>query len=71
MNLIVELNHEGTSEQSKTRLTLFVMKYMRLKAATLLKLTLYHGCFPCFLNCTNGTNSCKALYIMQLKSCNK
>ena len=47
MNVIVELNHEGTSTQSltETRLILFVM----LKPATLLKLTLFHGCFPCFL----------------------
>ena len=28
--------------------------------ATLLKLTLFHGCFPYFLNCTNGTESRKA-----------
>ena len=28
-----------------------------LQPATLLKLTLLHGCFPRFLNCTNGTKS--------------
>ena len=28
--------------------------------ATLLKLTLLHGCFSRFLNCTNGTKSCNA-----------
>ena len=27
-----------------------------LKPATLLKVTLFHGCFSHFLNCTNGTN---------------
>ena len=27
------------------------------KRATLLKLTLIHGCFSWFLNCTNGTKS--------------
>ena len=29
------------------------------KPATLLKVTLLHGCFSCFLNCTNGTKSRK------------
>ena len=29
------------------------------KPATLLKVTLLHGCFSRFLNCTNGTKSCK------------
>ena len=32
----------------------------RLKPATLLKVTLLHGCFSRFLNCTNGTKSRKA-----------
>ena len=32
-------------------------------AATLLKLTLLHGCFPRFLNCTNGTKSRNASHI--------
>ena len=27
--------------------------------ATLLKVTLIHGCFSRFLNCANGTKSCK------------
>ena len=32
-------------------------KVTGLKPATLLKLTLLHGCFSSFLNCTNGTKS--------------
>ena len=31
-----------------------------LQLATLLKVTLLHGCFSPFLNCTNGTESRKA-----------
>ena len=30
---------------------------------TLLKVTLLHGCFSCFLNCTNGTKSRNASHI--------
>ena len=30
------------------------------KVATLLKVTLFHGCLSRFLNCTNGTKSRKA-----------
>ena len=30
-----------------------------LQAATLLKVTLLHGCFSRFLNCTNDTKFCK------------
>ena len=30
---------------------------------TLLKITLLHGCFLCFLNCTNGTKSRNASHI--------
>ena len=33
------------------------------KPATLLKITLLHGCFSRFLNCTNGTKSYKASYL--------
>ena len=33
------------------------------KPATLLKLTLLHGCFSRFLNCTNGTKSRNAPHI--------
>ena len=32
--------------------------------ATLLKVTLLHGCFSHFLNCTNGTKSCNASHIV-------
>ena len=39
-------------------------KVADLKPATLLKLTLLHGCFSLFLNCTNGTKSCNAPHIM-------
>ena len=40
-----------------------------IQPATLLKATLLHGCFPHFLDCTNGTKSCKASYICFL--CNE
>ena len=33
----------------------------KLQSATLLKVTLLHGCFSRFLNCTIGAKSCKAL----------
>ena len=36
----------------------------RLQPAFLLKVTLLHGCFSRFLNCTNGTKSRKASHIM-------
>ena len=32
--------------------------------ATLLKVSLFHGCFSSFLNCTNGTKSRKASHIL-------
>ena len=32
--------------------------------ATLLKLTLLHECFSCFLNCTNDTKSSKTSYVI-------
>ena len=35
----------------------------RLKPTTLLKLTLFHGCFSRFLNCTNGTKLRKVPHI--------
>ena len=34
-----------------------------VKPATLLKVTLLHGCFSRFLNCANGTKSRKASHI--------
>ena len=39
-------------------------KAVGFKPATLLKLTLLHGCFLSFLNCTNGTKSCNAPHVM-------
>ena len=33
----------------------------KLQSATLLKVTLLHGCFSRFLNCTIGAKSCKTL----------
>ena len=38
------------------------------KVTTLLKLTLLHGCFSRFLNCTNGTKSCNAPQMLKLIS---
>ena len=42
---------------------LISVKVAGLKPATLLKLTLLHGCFSRFLNCTNGTKSRNAPHI--------
>ena len=39
------------------------MRYM-LKPATLLKVTVLHGCFSRFLNCKNGTKSRKTSHMM-------
>ena len=36
-----------------------------LKPATLLKVTLLHGCFSRFINRTNGTKSRKASHIVK------
>ena len=41
-------------------------KVAGLKPATLLKLTLVHGCFPRFLNCTNGTISRNTPHVISL-----
>ena len=35
-----------------------VSKVTGFQSATLLKVTLFHGCFSRFLNCTNGTKPC-------------
>ena len=43
--------------------TLLVCSVNGGMAATLLKVTLLHGCFSCFLNCTNATKSRKASHI--------
>ena len=34
-----------------------------MKPATLLKVTLFHGCFSRFLDCTNGTKSRNASHL--------
>ena len=34
---------------------------------TLLKVTLFIGCFSCFLNCTDGTKSRKASIYLKIK----
>ena len=39
------------------------MEECQFSPATLLKLTLLHGCFSRFLNCTNGTKSCNASHM--------
>ena len=40
-------------------------KFQRLtEPATLLKVTLLHGCFPRILNCTNGTKTRKTSHII-------
>ena len=39
---------------------LLLVKLQPKKRATLLKVTLLHGCFSRFLNCTNDTKSCNA-----------
>ena len=39
-------------------------KVVGLNPATLLKLTLLHGCFSRFLNCTNGTKSRNAPHML-------
>ena len=41
-------------------------KVAGLKPATLLKLTLLHGCFSRFLNCTNDTKSRNTPHILYL-----
>ena len=43
----------------------FLIFYL-LMPATLLKLTLLHGCFSRFLNCTNATKSLNAPHIYSI-----
>ena len=38
-----------------------------LQPASLLKVTLLHGCFSGFLNCTNGTKLRKPSHLVSLK----
>ena len=51
-----------------------VLLLAKLQAATLLKETLLHGCFLCFLNCKSGTKSRNASHILNysitFESCN-
>ena len=49
----------GTILQSKSPYSVQIQEI----PATLLKITLFHGCFSRFLNCTNGTKSRKAPHI--------
>ena len=42
-----------------------VFMVYKMEHAALLKVTLVHGCFSRFLNCTNGTKSRKASYLLQ------
>ena len=42
--------------------------WRRLQPTTLLKVTLLHGCFSRFLNCTNGTKLRKTSHMIACKS---
>ena len=50
----LEYTHEGV---------LLLVKLHAKSFTTLLKVTLLHGCFSRFLNCTNGTKSRKTSHI--------
>ena len=50
----LECTHEGV---------LLLVKLQAKSFTTLLKVTLLHGCFSRFLNCTNGTKSRKTSHI--------
>ena len=41
-------------------------KVAGFKSSTLLKVTLFHGCFSRFLNCTNGTKSRKVSHMINM-----
>ena len=41
-----------------------VLLLVKLQSATLIKVTLLHGCFSRFLNCANGTKSRNASYLL-------
>ena len=47
---------------------LYVMRYATLRPATLLKVTLLHGCFSHILNCTYGSISRKASHTIAMIS---
>ena len=46
-------------------------KVAGFQPATLLKVTLFHGCFSRFLNCTIDTKSCNASHIMPVHMSNR
>ena len=52
-------------EKHPWRSAIFI-KVAGVLSATLLKVTLLHGCFSCFLNCKNGTKSCNASIIFYI-----
>ena len=55
---------QWTLKQLQTLLLCFLrhlVPFAQIKPATLLKVTLIHGCFSRFLNYTNGTESRNAL----------
>ena len=48
---------------------LHYLKYVKnTHGGVLLKVTLLHGCFSCFLNCTNGAKSRKVPHMMDLRA---
>ena len=49
--------------QNYEKCTYPLKSYFLLQPATLLKVTLLHGCFSRFLNCANGTKSRKTSHI--------
>ena len=55
----LECTHEGV---------LLLVKLQAKSFTTLLKVTLLHGCFSRFLNCTNGTKSPNAsqMFVLQV-----
>ena len=61
---IVRKIKDSTVHSFKKRQRFFnVLRGCRNEPATLLKVTLLHGCFSGFLNCTNGTKSRNASHM--------
>ena len=50
-------------KRENTHTGVLLLVSYRLKPATLLKVTVLHGCFSSFLNWTNGTKLCKTSYM--------
>ena len=50
-------------KRENTHTGVLLLASYRLKPATLLKVTVLHGCFSSFLNWTNGTKLCKTSYM--------